>query len=76
MQFIEYESFAWKSSTISFFFSLSLSFNKGTIDTNDNTIFQLAAHVIQAVAGDYTKSVLAMIFVPSTRDLVACSALS
>ncbi len=27
------------------------------IDTNDNTIFQLAALVIQAVAGDYTKFV-------------------
>lgn len=27
------------------------------IDTNDNTIFHLAALVLQAVAGDYTKFV-------------------
>jgi len=35
----------------------SFVFIKGLIDTTDNTIFQLAALVVQAVAGDYAKFV-------------------
>ena len=35
----------------------SFVFIKGLIDTTDNTIFQLAALVVQSVAGDYAKFV-------------------
>jgi hypothetical protein len=52
-----FKSFLWlqnATTVMLFFLSTRCAIYRGMIDTNDNTIFQLAALVIQAVAGDYT----------------------
>ncbi|CAF3275197.1 unnamed protein product [Rotaria socialis] len=52
-----FKSFLWlqnATTVMLFFLSTRYSIYRGMIDTNDNTLFQLAGLVVQAVAGDYT----------------------
>ncbi|CAF3594973.1 unnamed protein product [Adineta steineri] len=52
-----FKSFLWlqnATTVLLFFLSTRYAIYQGIIDTNDNTLFQLAGLVIQAIAGDYT----------------------
>ncbi|CAF3502946.1 unnamed protein product [Rotaria sordida] len=52
-----FKSFLWLQSATTvmlFFLSTRYAIYRGIIDTNDNTLFQLAGLVVQAVGGDYT----------------------
>ncbi|CAF3334463.1 unnamed protein product [Rotaria sp. Silwood1] len=52
-----FKSFLWlqnATTVMLFFLSTRYAIYRGIIDTNDNTLFQLAGLVVQAVAGDYT----------------------
>ncbi|UJR25952.1 hypothetical protein I4U23_007300 [Adineta vaga] len=52
-----FKSFLWlqnATTVMLFFLSTRYAIYQGIIDTNDNTLFQLAGLVIQAIVGDYT----------------------
>lgn len=64
-----FKSFLWLQSSntvMLFFLSTRYAIYRGNIDTTDNTIFQLAALVIQAVAGDFTNDEAAINLIKRT----------